>query len=102
MAKRKRLSAANPMFLDGTDRPETSPAPSSSTSSMRAPIADVASDTAATAALTEVTEELSRARKTGRMVVQLPLDAIDQTYLVRDRLVVDAVHGPAVRGGATR
>lgn len=90
MAKRKRLSAPNPMFLGGTETdtsaspPASPPAPTS-----RPPIADVAADSSAAAALSEVTGELTRARETGRMVIQLPLDAIDQGYLVRDRLVVD-------------
>lgn len=81
MAKRKRLTAANPMFLEGSEPP----APAST----RAPIADVAHDTSATAALEEVAGELTRARETGRMIVQIPLDRIDLAYLVRDRLAAD-------------
>lgn len=82
MAKRKRLSAANPMFLDSEAPP--APAPAS-----RAPIADVAHDTSAAAALEEVTGELTRARETGRMIVELPLDRIEQTWITRDRLAAD-------------
>jgi len=50
------------------------------------PIADVAGEAAAVAALEEVTETLSRAREEGRMVLTLPLEAIDVGYLMRDRL----------------
>ena len=80
MAKRKRLSAANPMFLDQA---------ATVTSSTRAPIAEVAGDSSASAALEEVANELTRARETGRMIVQLPLQSVDQSYLVRDRLLAD-------------
>ena len=82
MAKRKRLGGANPMFIDAP-LPET-PAPA-----MRAPIADIAADSSASAALEQVTRELSDARATGRMVSALPLEQIDQSYLVRDRFVID-------------
>ena len=82
MAKRKRLSAANPMFLDSSETP--APAPVS-----RAPIADVAHDTSASAALEEVAGELTKARETGRMIVQIPLGRIEQTWIMRDRLAAD-------------
>lgn len=85
MAKRKRLSAANPMFLDHAEPPTPSEARAT-----RAPIADVAHDTSAAAALEEVAGELTKARETGRMIVQIPLDRIEQTWLVRDRLSADS------------
>lgn len=85
MAKRKRLSAANPIFLDGPEPPS----PDRAASASRAPIADVAGDSSASAALEEVAAELTLARETGRMIVQLPLDQIELGYLVRDRLLAD-------------
>ncbi|KAA8610018.1 ParB/RepB/Spo0J family partition protein [Salipiger aestuarii] len=96
MAKRKRLTPANPMFL-GADAPE--PATSASAplpgpmvgrplAAHRAPIADVAADSSASAALAEVAGELAEARASGRMVLRLPLSAIEQGHLVRDRLPV--------------
>lgn len=82
MAKRKRLTPANPMFLGAPEEPRNE-APK------RAPIADVAADSSASAALAEVAGELSRAREGGRMVRALPLDQIELGYLVRDRIWVD-------------
>ena len=82
MAKRKRLTPARPNFfsaeLDGTPEPS------------RAPIAQVASDVALTAAFEEVQAELQTAQREGRMVLSLPLDAIREDYLIRDRMVCDA------------
>lgn len=87
MAKRKRLTPANPMFLGQPAEPvAAAPAPAQIT---RAPIADVAADSSASAALAEVAGELSRARETGRMIASLPLERIDMGYLVRDRMVAD-------------
>jgi hypothetical protein len=82
MAKRKRLSPANPMFLDA----ETASAPSSM---KRAPIAEVASDASAVAAMTQLTQEMAEAREGGRMVIDLRLDQIRLDYLMRDRMVSD-------------
>jgi ParB/RepB/Spo0J family partition protein len=79
MAKRKRLTPANPAFLGGGHAPlegATKSAP---------PIADVASEAAATAALAEVSETLRTARESGRMVLELSLDEVQADYLVRDR-----------------
>ena len=56
----------------------------------RPPIADVAHDAAASAALSEVVQTLTEARNEGRLIQRLPLDAIDADYLVRDRMAVDA------------
>lgn len=82
MAKRKRLSPANPVFLA-----EDTPIPAAPAHAP--PIADVAGETSARAALEEVSETLTRARQEGRLVIPLPLSAIDMGYLVRDRLHVD-------------
>lgn len=82
MAKRKRLSPANPVFLS-----EEAPVPAPPHHAP--PIADVAGEASARAALEEVTDTLTRARQEGRMVIPLPLTSIDMGYLVRDRLHVD-------------
>lgn len=77
MAKRKRLSPANP-----------SAAVTPAARAAFAPIAQVAGDAAATAALADVSEELTSARRDGRMIDALPLDAIDTGHLVRDRIAL--------------
>jgi len=85
MAKRKRLTPAQPTYLEGGTpnprAPETKAMPLSS-----APIAQVAGEAAATAALAEVAQELQNARTQGRMIELLPLESIDERHLVRDRL----------------
>lgn len=84
MAKRKRLSPANLGFLsDGAPPPALNPSPRA------APIADVAGEASALAALEEVTDTLKRAREEGRMVVALPLAQIELGYLVRDRIPLE-------------
>ncbi|MFP7572468.1 ParB/RepB/Spo0J family partition protein [Marivita sp. S2033] len=85
MAKRKRLTPANPSYLDAP-APETK---SMFTAPRNAPIADVARDASASAALDELSDTLARARDEGRMVVQIPLDQIEIDHLVRDRVVVE-------------
>ncbi|SDY83621.1 ParB/RepB/Spo0J family partition protein [Citreimonas salinaria] len=81
MAKRRRLTPANPAFLGGD--PARTPTP------MRAPIAEVARETSATAAVEEMARTLSEAREEGRMVVRVPLGAVQLDHLVRDRVVAD-------------
>ena len=97
MAKRKRLTPAEINALEpGTLRaPEIKSidhipigvVPKSAL--RRPPIAQVAGDAAAQAALDEVAEELRSAKAEGRMVQSLPLAAIDANHLVRDRMVSD-------------
>lgn len=82
MAKRKRLTPANPAFLDSS-------APETKSMFSTAPIADVARDASSAAALNEMADTLAQARGNGRMVVELPLDQVAVDYLVRDRVVVD-------------
>ncbi|WP_299615954.1 ParB N-terminal domain-containing protein [uncultured Tateyamaria sp.] len=98
MAKRKRLTPANPDFMGQTTAPgsagdTTAPGFAGDTplpgSGLRPPIADVASDAAATSALRDVSAAMTEARETGRMVAQIPLDQIKLDYLVRDRIAVD-------------
>ncbi len=85
MAKRKRLTPAR---IDAAPAPEVKSALARPALSTRPPIADVAHDAAASAALTEVAAELSAARTEGRLIQKLPLDAIDPQFLVRDRVVM--------------
>ncbi|EAR50142.1 ParB-like nuclease [Oceanicola granulosus HTCC2516] len=87
MAKRKRLSPARGWEeADAAAGLETKAMPFSAP----APIASVASDASASAALSELTDELARARAEGRMVLELPLERVVARYLVRDRIAVDA------------
>ena len=89
MAKRKRLTPANPLFLD--DTPPAAPA-------MRAaPIADVAREAASSAAAEELAQTLTQAREQGRMVVSVPLEQIALDHLVRDRIAVDAEEMAALK-----
>jgi len=87
MAKRKRLSPAAPI-PDAPDGPLETKALNGWVG-VRAPIANVSADASVRAALDEVSSELAEARATGRMIVPIVLDAIDDSYLVRDRASVD-------------
>lgn len=87
MAKRKRLTPAQTDYL-GTD------APVLETKSMvfqpqRAPIAQVAGETSAAAALQELAGEIKRAKDEGRMIQALPEAQVEAGYLVRDRMLAD-------------
>jgi hypothetical protein len=62
-----------------------------------APIARVAAEAAGTAALVELSESVARARETGRMVLDLPLDAIAPDHLTRDRLPAEDEEMAALR-----
>ncbi|WP_102110312.1 ParB/RepB/Spo0J family partition protein [Oceaniglobus roseus] len=95
MAKRKRLT---PLPRTETDRPDLAPSevgsaagamPLGAPPASRAPIAGIAGDAALNAAAAELAETLSRARAEGRLVTDLPLDAVDVGYLVRDRIAAD-------------
>ena len=84
MAKRKRLTPPRPDLLGaGTPAPETK-------SLGRAPIAHVAADAAAMAAIDELSRELESAREEGRMVLSLPLDAVRSDHLERDRIEAES------------
>lgn len=84
MAKRKRLGAPNPAL-------SVAPSPEAHTGGPlgKAPIAGVAADAATAAALDEMASELSAARREGRMIATLPLEAVEMDYLVRDRISQD-------------
>ncbi|MBF9032141.1 ParB N-terminal domain-containing protein [Rhodobacterales bacterium HKCCE3408] len=81
MAKRRRLSPVTALGAETGATPDTSPARPA-----RAPIADLAGAASARSALDEVTGELTRARAEGRMIVALPLDAVEAGHLIRDRI----------------
>ncbi len=82
MARRKRLTPANPAFLDAPE-PPARPGPLRA-----APIADVAREASASAAAEELARTLTEARESGRMVLSVSLDDIVTDYLVRDRVAV--------------
>lgn len=96
MAKRKRLS----LPASGATMPGVSPGPDmlrvgltqppASRASV-APVAHVAGDAAAQAALDTLADEMQSAREEGRLVQALPLQAIEAQHLVRDRLALDPV-----------
>lgn len=89
MAKRKRLTPADPSKTPVLETKSMFPKHKDGWEGIRAPIAHVAGDAAASAALAELTDELATARATGRMILELALDDIDPAYLVRDRVAVD-------------
>ncbi|MGR3762470.1 ParB/RepB/Spo0J family partition protein (plasmid) [Roseobacteraceae bacterium NS-SX3] len=91
MAKRKRLMPAQATYLSGgAEAPAGRPGPLGSTGASGAPIARVASEASAQAALQELSGVLENARTKGLMIEEIPLAAIDETYLVRDRIEQDA------------
>ena len=64
---------------------------------LAAPIARVAAEAAGTAALHELAETLARARDQGRLVLDLPLDAIAPDHLARDRVPAEDAEMLALR-----
>jgi len=88
MAKRRRLGPAR-LAGDVEETARASLGPLAEPG-LRAPIADVAGDAAAQAALTELSETMQAARAEGRMILRLPLAAVDESFLVRDRVALDA------------
>lgn len=86
MAKRKRLTPPRPDFFSASYS-EDATIPSVQNAPGRVPIAQVAGDAALTAAFEKVQEELQAAQREGRMILSLPLDAIQENHLIRDRLV---------------
>ena len=83
MAKRKRLTPADP------ERVEAGGGLSPASAFGAAPIANVAGEASAEAALAEVSEALSSARSEGRLIEDIGLRAIDAHYLTRDRVGVE-------------
>ena len=76
MARRRRLTQAQPGYLGPATAPETKSAlsPAAVATSIAPPIAQVSGQSAEAAALREITEGIEDARATGRMVVEVPLD----------------------------
>lgn len=94
MAKRKRLTPPDPTYM-GDVAPETKgmfPLGVAVTRTARkpAPIADVARDTSASAALEEMSRNWHAARAEGRLVIALEHDEIRMDHLQRDRVALDA------------
>lgn len=97
MAKRKRLTVPDPRIEPGIEpAPEVKSAGPLSGAPIgiapvgrRAPIADVAGEAATRQALTEVAEELTAARKDGRLVMRIPLSQVSATHMARDRVILD-------------
>ncbi len=91
MAKRKRLEVPDKALTNPLETNFSFPGMS------RMPIAEVAGDTAARAALDEVTQAMAIAEAEGRVVRNLPLDSIDVNHLSRDRMVLEAEEMAALK-----
>ncbi len=108
MAKRKRLTPLQSDTAPFGAAPETkSMFPTyrdgwEGAGPSRAPIAAVAGDAATIAALDELAETMARARAEGRMILSLPLDAIEAGHLIRDRIAVDAAEMTTLRDSLLR
>ena len=88
MAKRKRLTPAQPGPY--SDLADASAGPLETKSFLlNPPIAQVAGEASATAALAEVTQRLGDIRSSGRLIEPIALDAIEENHLVRDRIFAD-------------
>lgn len=85
MAKRKRLGAFG-MMGEGEPIAE---AQMDHGAPHIPPVARIAADAATQAALADLAAELQRARDEGRMVLDLPLEAIEAGHLHRDRMHLD-------------
>ncbi len=91
MARRRRLNPAQPTYLSSAPAPVASGQPALRAGlSVAPPIAQVAGEASAVAALREVSAALEAARTEGRLLLRLPLVSVEADYLVRDRLVADA------------
>lgn len=83
MAKRKRLT---PALIGGSQQALTKRL---DPVSERPPIARIAAEAADRSAFEDVSRALTEAREEGRLIVKLPLDAIETAHLVRDRVAFD-------------
>lgn len=93
MAKRKRLTPARFMGAEAGGI-ETKSALSGGPAAP--PIAAVAGEAAAASALSDLSRDVAEARAGGRMIVDLPLDAVEAGYLVRDRVAVSGEDAAAL------
>jgi hypothetical protein len=92
---RRRLTQAPQAPVPHAEHPPY-PAPSPPFA-LAAPIARVAADAAGTAAAREIADTLETARDTGRLVLDLALDAIAPDHLIRDRLPAEDPEMAALR-----
>ena len=83
---RKRLTPADPDHLQSAAAVTPAFGPGSLA---KPPIAQIAAEAATLGALAELSDAWAEAQDQGRMVLSLPLDAIDATYLIRDRIGLD-------------
>ena len=88
MAKRKRLAPARPTFLDSAESAAPSAPAAALSAGDRAPIAQVAAEASAQAALEEVSRNMAAAREEGRLIQAIPLHEIVVDHLVRDRVEI--------------
>jgi len=86
MAKRKRLSPAAALSPQAAPAPDAKASPFPSPSIAPAPIAQVSAQAASTAALSELSDMVTEARTSGRLLDALPLDAIEMHHILRDRM----------------
>lgn len=88
---RRRLPPPNPFLIP--DAAEAIPAGTETKSIFpvggRPPIAQVAGEASALAALEDLSSEMARARAEGRIVEAIALEAVAADHLVRDRMVLD-------------
>ena len=90
MAKRKRLSPARQDYLGDDDHaPESKSLYPMGIARHAPPIAQVAGDSSLKAAVEELAGEIRMARDEGRLVQALPIEAVDEGHLVRDRISTD-------------
>lgn len=87
MAKRKRLTPARNLEAAPEVKSLSGPA-AGLAGGMRPPIADVAGDAATAAALHELSDMVNKARDDRRIIQKLPLGAIVDDHLMRDRLAM--------------
>lgn len=91
---RRRLAPVDPLNVPRAEHPSRTDL---LTLGPTAPIARVAAEAAGAAALQELTDTVSRARETGRMVLDLPLATIEPDHLTRDRLPAEDAEMGALR-----
>jgi len=85
MAKRKRLTPPREDYLG----PAAPALLARALPGAAPPISSIAGEAAANSALLEVAGEMTAARKEGRLLLRLPLDQIEEGWLVRDRISTD-------------
>lgn len=101
MAKRRRLSAFGMVGDEaGAGSAAATPAPDPARVSVP-PVARIAAEASAQAALDDLADELRQARESGRLILDLPLAAVEAGYLTRDRLHLDAEDMAALRASLT-